>query len=112
MNAKMKCLLPAACCALIVAALPVMFTGCASTSTRESTGEYSDDSTITAKVKAAYVKDPAVKALQVNVETFKGVVHLSGFVNTQDHKQRAEELAKAVAGVKSVKNDIVVKPGG
>ena len=83
--------------------------GCASTPTRESTGEYVDDSTITAKVKAALVKDPIVKALDVKVETFKGAVQLSGFVNTESEKTQAGNLAATVSGVTGVKNDIVVK---
>ena len=83
--------------------------GCASTPTRESTGEYVDDSTITAKVKAALVKDPIVKALDVKVETFKGAVQLSGFVNTEAEKMQAGSLAASVSGVTGVKNDIVVK---
>ncbi len=83
--------------------------GCASTATRESTGEYVDDSTITLKIKAAFVKDPVVKALDVTVETFKGVVQLSGFVNTPDQKFQAGRLAETVPGVTSVKNNIVVK---
>lgn len=83
--------------------------GCASTPTQESTGEYVDDSTITAKVKAALIHDPVVKALDVSVETFKGVVQLSGFVNTELEKTQAGNLALTVKGVASVKNNIVVK---
>ena len=88
----------------------VSFTGgCAATPTKESTGEFVDDSSITVKVKAAFVKDPVVKAIEVTVETFKGVVQLSGFVNTNAEKAQAGRLAAAVKGVTSVKNDIVVK---
>ncbi len=83
--------------------------GCASTPTRESTGEYVDDSTITTKVKAALVHDPVVSALDVKVETFKGVVQLSGFVNTELEKTQAGNLAATVKGVASVKNNVVVK---
>ena len=83
--------------------------GCAATPTRESTGEYVDDSTITTKVKAALVNDPLVKALDVKVETFKGVVQLSGFVNTEAEKLQAGNVAGTVNGVTSVKNSIVVK---
>lgn len=83
--------------------------GCASSSTQESTGQYVDDSTITVKVKAAFVKDPVVKAMDVTVETFKGVVQLSGFVNTPDQKYQAGRLAETVPGVTGVKNNIVVK---
>ncbi len=88
----------------------VAFTsGCAATATRESTGQYVDDSSITLKVKAAFVKDPIVGALQVKVETFKGVVQLSGFVNSAEEQAQAERVAAAVAGVIDVKNSIVVK---
>ena len=83
--------------------------GCAATPTRESTGEYVDDSTITAKVKAALIHDPVVKALDVKVETFKGAVQLSGFVNTEVEKTQAGNVAAGVSGVSSVKNSIVVK---
>src|SRR3954464_15949773 len=90
-------------------AITQLQTGCAGTSTRESTGEYVDDATITAKVKAAFVKDPVVKATAVKVETFKGVVQLSGFVDTADQKSQAEQVARGVQNVAKVQNDIVVK---
>src|SRR6266498_2631077 len=83
--------------------------GCAGTATRESTGEYIDDASITTKVKAAFVKDPVVKAMQVNVDTFKGTVQLSGFVDTAEQKARAEQVARSVTGVGNVKNNITVK---
>ena len=83
--------------------------GCAGTPTRESTGEYVDDSAITTKVKAELVRDPVVKALQVDVTTFKGVVQLSGFVDNANQKAQAEADAKTVNAVKDVKNNIVVK---
>lgn len=83
--------------------------GCAGTTTRESTGEYVDDASTTTKVKAAFVKDDNVKARDVSVETFKGVVQLSGFVNTQEEKSRAGQIAAGVVGVRDVKNNIVVK---
>ncbi len=94
-----------------VLAAPV-FTGCASTATRESTGEYIDDSVITTKVKAALLGDKQVSGMSVNVETFKGVVQLSGFVNTEMEKIQAERLASGVSGVQSVSNNIIVKSGG
>jgi osmotically-inducible protein OsmY len=84
-------------------------TGCAATPTRESTGEYVDDSTITAKVKAAFLKDDVVKASAVSVETFKGIVQLSGFVDTAAEKYRAADLAAGISGVRDVKNKITVK---
>lgn len=83
--------------------------GCASTSRQEGTGEYIDDSYITTKVKAAILADSSLKVAQINVETYKGVVQLSGFVNTQDAVNRAGEVARGVTGVKSVKNDIRIK---
>ena len=83
--------------------------GCAGTSTRESTGEYIDDASITTKVKAAFVKDPVVKAMDVKVDTFKATVQLSGFVDTSEQKSRAEQIARGVTGVAGVKNNITVK---
>jgi hyperosmotically inducible periplasmic protein len=80
--------------------------GCAGTSTQESTGEYLDDSAITAKVKSAFVSDKQVNALDIQVTTFKGVVQLSGFAASQQEIDRAVEVARKVPGVKSVKNDI------
>jgi len=83
--------------------------GCAGSRTQESTGEYVDDSAITAKVKNAILGDASLKVLQINVETFKGVVQLSGFVNSPQIKSRAAEVASRVSGVKSVTNDLIVK---
>jgi len=83
--------------------------GCASTATQEGTGEYVDDSVITAKVKAAIFDDPALKVAEINVETFKGVVQLSGFVSSQSVINRAVTVARSVKGVSSVKNDMRVK---
>jgi len=83
--------------------------GCGSTSTKEGTGEYVDDSVITAKVKTAIYNDPTLKVNEINVETFKGVVQLSGFVKSQADVTQAAKVARGVAGVKSVKNDIRVK---
>lgn len=82
---------------------------CAPTPTREGTGEYLDDSVITGKVKAAFADDPVVKATQVKVETFKGTVQLSGFVDSRESAQRAVDIARGVKGVKSVKNDTVIR---
>jgi osmotically-inducible protein OsmY len=95
--------------AALAAALVAVLAACAPTPTREGTGEYVDDSVITAKVKAAFAADPQVKATEVKVETFKGTVQLSGFVNSHESAQRAVELARQVKGVKSVKNDTVLK---
>ena len=80
--------------------------GCGSTAKTEGTGEYVDDSVITAKVKAAIFNDPTLKVNEINVETFKGVVQLSGFVNSQADINKAVQVARGVAGVKSVKNDM------
>ncbi len=94
---------------LIVTVAALVMAGCASTSTRESTGEYFDDTTITTKVKAALLKDEEVSGLRINVETFKGVVQLSGFAKSQAEKRKAHDIAHTVGGVKSVRNDIIVR---
>ena len=85
------------------------FVGCASTSKQEGTGEYVDDTVITTKVKAAVLNEPSLKSAEINVETFKGVVQLSGFVSSQANINKAVEVARSVPGVKSVKNDMRVK---
>jgi hyperosmotically inducible periplasmic protein len=87
----------------------VFSTGCAGTATKESTGEYIDNSAITARVKAAFADDEIVKARAINVESFRGTVQLSGFVNTSEEKSRAGRIASSVAGVQDVKNNITVK---
>jgi len=94
---------------LVCIAFVTAFLGCASTPTRESTGEYVDDSTITTKVKAAIFNDPSLKVFQINVETFKGEVQLSGFVDSSQSVSKAGEVARGVKGVKSVKNNLNVK---
>jgi c(7)-type cytochrome triheme protein len=81
----------------------------AATSKEESPGEYVDDAVITAKVKAGVLEDPSLKAAEINVETFKGIVQLSGFVRSRADISKAIELAKGVKGVKSVKNDMILK---
>ena len=95
--------------ALGTGGLLTLQTGCAGTSTRQSTGEYVDDAAITAKVKAAMVKDEVVKAMQVDVTTFKGNVQLSGFVDTAEQKARAADVAAAIEGVTNVTNNISIK---
>ena len=92
--------------ALSLPVLLALFVGCATTSQHESTGEYIDDTVLTTKVKAAVFNDPSLKSAEINVETFKGV---SGFVSSQANINKAVELARGVAGVKSVKNDMRVK---
>lgn len=92
-----------------VALILALMSGCASTRTQESTGQYFDDTVITTKVKAAIFGDSDLKSGEINVETFKGVVQLSGFASSADARARASTVAQAVDGVKSVKNDIQVK---
>ena len=83
--------------------------GCASTSNREGTGEYVDDTVVTTKVKAAIFNEPTLKSAEINVETFKGVVQLSGFVTSAAAESTAVAVAGKVGGVKSVKNDMRLK---
>ena len=83
--------------------------GCASTSKSEGTGEYLDDTVITTKVKSAILQEPTLKSAEINVETFKGIVQLSGFVADATSSGTATRVTQAVGGVKSVKNDIRVK---
>jgi osmotically-inducible protein OsmY len=83
--------------------------GCASTRTQEGSGEYVDDSVITTKVKTAMLQATDVKASEINVETFKGIVQLSGFVSTTADMQSAIRVASAVGGVKSVSNEMQLK---
>lgn len=87
----------------------VLSTGCTATATRQSTGEYIDDTAITARVKSAFVSDASVKALDVQVETFRGVVQLSGFVDNAEQKTRAEQIARSTNGVRDVRNNIQLK---
>jgi osmotically-inducible protein OsmY len=94
---------------LICIGLITVFVGCASTPKKEGTGEYIDDSAITTKVKAAILDDPALKVFQINVETFKGEVQLSGFVDSAQAVKKAGEVARSVGGVKSVKNNLIAK---
>lgn len=95
--------------ALVPAVMLATLLGCASTTKHESTGQFVDDSVITTKVKAAVFNEPTLKSAEVNVETFKGVVQLSGFVSDAGDVQKASELARNVTGVVSVKNDMRVK---
>lgn len=87
----------------------VSLTGCASGKKHESTGEFFDDAVLTTKVKASILGDSRLKVLQIDVETYKGVVQLSGFVDTTDAANRAVELARRVRGVKMVNNSLIVK---
>jgi len=92
--------------ALVFAILLASLVGCAGTSTKESTGEYFDDTVITSKVKTAILNEPSLKSAQINVETFKGVVQLTGFVSSRAEINRAGEVARGVGGVASVRNDM------
>lgn len=83
--------------------------GCSSTAKQEGTGEYIDDTVVTTKVKAAILKEPTLKSAEINVETFKGVVQLSGFVMEKADVAKAAEVARSVKGVTSVKNDLILK---
>jgi osmotically-inducible protein OsmY len=85
------------------------FVACASTSKQESTGEYVDDSVITTKVKSLLAADDFLKSFQIGVETYKGVVQLSGFVNSQQAVDKAIQISRSVKGVTSVRNDLIVK---
>ena len=84
-------------------------TGCAITSGQSSTGQYVDDTTITARVKKRFAEDPQVAASRISVETLKGTVQLSGFAKSQEEKAMAEKLARETSGVVAVRNDIAVR---
>jgi len=95
---------------LFVALLMIAaFVACASTPQQSSTGEVVDDSVITSKIKTQLAADELLKAFQVSVETRKGIVELSGFVDSQNAKDKAAQIARGVGGVKSVKNALIVK---
>ncbi len=87
----------------------LVMSGCASTEESSSTGEYIDDSVITTKVKTAIFNEESLKVLEINVETFKGVVQLSGFVNSQQDINEAVAVARGVEGVRSVEDNMTVK---
>ncbi len=97
--------------ALMVAAMmgTAVIAGCSSTPGQQSTGQAIDDGVVTAKIKAKLIEDPVTKAHQINVETFKGTVQLSGFVETTQARTRALELAKQVDGVKQVKDALEIR---
>ena len=94
---------------LVVLVMIAAFVACASTPKHEGTGEYFDDSVITAKVKAQLANDDLLKSFQIGVESRKGIVQLSGFVNSQNAVDKAGEIARGVEGVTSVRNDLIVK---
>ncbi|MCP4874129.1 MAG: BON domain-containing protein [Gammaproteobacteria bacterium] len=95
--------------AVFLAILMASLLGCASTATKEGTGEYLDNTVITTKVKAAIFDEPTLKSAEINVETFKGVVQLSGFVGSQASIDKAVEITRQINGVKSVKNNMQLK---
>ncbi len=93
----------------ILATVLAATVGCTSTPTQEGTGEYLDDTWITTRIKAALFNESTLKATEINVETFKGQVQLSGFVNSSRDISKAIEIARSTKGVKSVKNDMRIK---
>ena len=95
-------------CFMLVVLITV-FAACASTSKQEGAGEYVDDSVITTKVKSQLAADDFLKSFEISVETYKGIVQLSGFVDSQQAVDKAGEIARSVQGVKSVENDLNVK---
>lgn len=92
--------------AILMAMSLVMSVGCASTPKQESTSEYIEDSVITTRVKSAILGEKTLESVEINVETYKGIVQLSGFVNSNKDMSTAVEVASKVLGVKSVKNDM------
>ena len=92
-----------------LAAATITTTGCSKSEHRRSSGQYLDDSTITARVKSALFSDPNVSGFQVNVDTYQGVVSLSGFVDTSAQKAKAEDVARQVSGVRQVQNNLSVR---
>lgn len=94
---------------LLACVLTAMLAACAGTAMQQSTGEYIDATVLTSRVKSALLNDPAVSGLSVNVETYKGIVQLSGFVKTVAERNRAIAVAQDIAGVKQVRNDILIR---
>ena len=94
---------------LVLLLLISTFAACAATRTHESTGEYIDDSIITTKVKSLLATDDFFKSFQISVETYRGTVQLSGFVNSQKAVDKAGEIVMSINGVKSIKNNLIVK---
>jgi osmotically-inducible protein OsmY len=103
---KVNTLLKAILCLVLIAAIA----GCAGGPKKKSTGEYFDDAAITTRVKTAFIGDPTLKAMQIDVDTYKGIVQLNGFVDRAENIQKAAELARSVKGVRDVKNNLQVKP--
>lgn len=101
--------LPNRFAAIFSALLLVSVVGCASTPKHEGTGQYMDDAVITTKVKAAIFNEPSLKSTEINVETYKGKVQLSGFVNSRADMTKAVEVARSVKGVVAVKDEMQLK---
>ena len=93
----------------VVLMMIAAFVACASTPKQEGTGEYIDDSVITTKIKTQLAADDFLKSFEISVESRKGIVQLSGFVNSQKAVNKAGQIARGVEGVKSVRNDLIVK---
>ncbi len=94
---------------LVVLMMIAAFVACASTPKHEGTGEYIDDSVITTKIKTQLATDDFLKSFQIGVESRKGIVQLSGFVDSQNAIDKAGKIAGGVEGVKSVRNNLIVK---
>jgi len=94
---------------LVILMLIFTSASCISAGTMESAGEYVDDSVITTKVKSLLAADDFLKSFQIGVETYKGTVQLSGFVNSQKAVDKAVEITRSVKGVTSIKNNLIVK---
>ena len=94
---------------LVILMMIATFAACASTRTHESAGEYVDDSVITTKVKSLLAQDDFLKSFQISAETYQGTVQLSGFVNSQQAVDKAGQIVRSVKGVKSVKNNLIMK---
>jgi osmotically-inducible protein OsmY len=96
--------------AMLTAAALLTTAGCAVTRDQSTVGQFVDDAAITTAVKARFVENKEVAASSINVETLNGTVQLSGFAKSAEEKSTAETLARKVNGVKSVRNDIAVRP--
>ena len=93
----------------LILILIVNVAACASTAKQEGTGDYIDDSVITTKIKSQLAADDFLQSFQISVESRKGIAQLSGFVDSQKALDRAGQIARGVDGVKSVRNDLIVK---
>ncbi len=96
---------------LLVAAALAMNAGCSSTRTQKSAGEQVDDTVVLGKVKTALIDDPVTKAGKIDVEVFRGIVQLNGFVDSGTEKSRATTVARGVSGVGEVRNNLTVRTG-